>query len=485
MQKGEFESYAPVTAFSSIRIFLIVALMFGWATCVVDFANAFVQAKLEVDAWMHLPRGFYSKSKGKTCLKLVRSLYGDVFSPRLWYQHLRKVFLELGFIQSEIDPCLFLKPTMFVIVHVDDCGIAYKDEEIVNEFILQLKEKGLELTREESFEEYLGIIYQRKEKKIILTQTGLINKILKALDLQKCKPNVTPAATESLGIDPDGEPMKESWSYPSIVGMLLYLSCNTRPDIAFAVSQVARFTHAPEESHAKAVKMIGRYLAGTSDKGTIISCPTTFGLQSFSDSDFAGLFKRDPDHSPSSSKSRSGYIIKFCGCPLLWKSKLQPTIALSTSEAEYYSLSQLMRALIPICSLLKNFFSIVIPPERFMTLARHIPCVVLVDNTSALSLARDQQVTARTRHYHFRYHFFWSNIGTRGLRISVEYVSTDEQDADFLTKGVPRLPFECNRIVCRVGDILVNRLASEGRVKNDPKTFDLPRLELIKFVGRR
>ena len=231
--------------------------------------------------------------------------------------------------------------------------------------------------------------------------------------------------------------------------------------------------------------MIGRNLAGTSDKGTIISCPTTFGLQSFSDSDFAGLFKRDPDHSPSSSKSRSGYIIKFCGCPLLWKSKLQPTIALSTSEAEYYSLSQLMRALIPICSLLKNFFSIVIPPERFMTLARHIPCVVLVDNTSALSLARDQQVTARTRHYHFRYHFFWSNIGTRGLRISVEYVSTDEQDADFLTKGVPRLPFECNRIVCRVGDILVNRLASEGRVKNDPKTFDLPRLELIKFVGRR
>ena len=71
LQKGEFESYAPVTAFSSIRIFLIVALMFGWATCVVDVANAFVQAKLEVDVWMHLPRGFYSKSKGKTCLKLV------------------------------------------------------------------------------------------------------------------------------------------------------------------------------------------------------------------------------------------------------------------------------------------------------------------------------------------------------------------------------------------------------------------------------
>ena len=186
--------------------------------------------------------------------------------------------------------------------------------------------------------------------------------------------------------------MKESWSYPSVVGMLLYLSCNTRPDIAFSVSQVARFTHVPKQSHAKAVKMIGRYLAGTCDKGTVISCPKSFGFQCFSDSDFAGLFKRDPDFSPSSSKSRSGYIIKFCECPLLWKSQLQPTIALSTSEAEYYSLSQSMRALIPIYSLLKHFFSIVVPPRRFVTLTRTIPCTVLVDNTSALTLARDQQI---------------------------------------------------------------------------------------------
>ena len=67
LQKGEFESYAPVTVFSSIRIFLIVALMFGWNTCVIHFNNAFVQAKLDVDAWMHLPRGFIQRVK----LKLV------------------------------------------------------------------------------------------------------------------------------------------------------------------------------------------------------------------------------------------------------------------------------------------------------------------------------------------------------------------------------------------------------------------------------
>jgi hypothetical protein len=49
-------------------------------------------------------------------------------------------------------------------------------------------------------------------------------------------------------MDPDGELMTEEWSYPSIVGMLLYLSTNTRPDIAFAVSQVARFSYSPQNS---------------------------------------------------------------------------------------------------------------------------------------------------------------------------------------------------------------------------------------------
>ena len=83
--------------------------------------------------------------------------------------------------------------------------------------------------------------------------------------------------------------MKESWSYPSVVGMLLYLCSNTRPDISFAVSQVARFTHAPKQSHATAVKTIVRYLSGTMNKGTIVMLPGTFRLTCFPDSDFASL----------------------------------------------------------------------------------------------------------------------------------------------------------------------------------------------------
>jgi hypothetical protein len=78
--------------------------------------------------------------------------------------------------------------------------------------------------------------------------------------MQDCNLNYTLALQLSLGTDPDGEPMDEFWSYRSIVGMLLYLSTNTGPDITYAVSQVARFNHNPKKSHASAIKTIIRYL---------------------------------------------------------------------------------------------------------------------------------------------------------------------------------------------------------------------------------
>ena len=97
------------------------------------------------------------------------------------------------------------------------------------------------LTKESTFAEFLGIQYKALDNgDVQLTQQGLIKKVIAAAGLEECKPNRIPA-TEQLGKDEDGEDMKESWSYPSIIGMLLYLSTNTRPDIIFAVSQADVF----------------------------------------------------------------------------------------------------------------------------------------------------------------------------------------------------------------------------------------------------
>jgi len=100
--------------------------------------------------------------------------------------------------------------------------------------------------------------------------------------MRDCNPNKVPASTEALGSDPNGEPMDEAWNYKSIIGMLIYLTTNTRPNIAYSISQVARFSHIPKKSHATAVKMILCYLKGSANNGTIIKLQDQLTLEAYS-----------------------------------------------------------------------------------------------------------------------------------------------------------------------------------------------------------
>jgi hypothetical protein len=444
LQEGEFETYAPVVAFSTVRLFLVLSLTLNWYTCSIDFSNAFVQATLEEPVWIHLPRGFNSSrtGPGKTCLRLCRSLYGLSVAPKLWYEHLFAFFLADGFQQSEYDKCLLFKKDMLIIAYVDDSGIASVRKSDVDDLIKRLTDAGFKLTREGSFSEFLGIKFEKDSvaNTITLTQKGLINKIIKVTGMVDCNPNWVPASQQCLGSDPDGEPMVEEWIYPSVVGMLLYLSGNTRPDIAFAVSQVARFNHAPKQSHATAIKMIVRYLSRTFDKGTIVRPTGTLRIDCWCDSDFCGLYRQEPDVNPISVKSRTGYIITLGGCPLIWKSQLQTEISLSTLESEYVCLSHTMRVLLPIRRML---IEVALVLELSSTLQATIHAEVFEDNNGALLLATNQRITSRTKYLLVKWHFFWSHINNGDAKVSK--VPTELQDADYFTKGLPRESFERNR----------------------------------------
>ena len=327
LQEGEFDTFAPVVNSSMIHIVLCLSMLLQWEMVCVDFSNAFVQAQLKDPVWIHLPCGFKTDRQGPTCLRLEKSLYGLSVAPRLWFEKLLEALLEDVFKQSNDDQCLFLKPDMIMFLWVDDCGISCKTMKGIDLFIERLKKKGFNLTKDSSFSEYLGINFVRDEKNgsITMTQPGLINKVIPATGIGDCNPNHAPAAKETLGNNPEEAVMEESWGYSAVVGMLLYLSPNTRPDIAFAVSQVARFSSCPKQSHTRAVKKLIRYLAGTINKGVIFTPNSQhFKLECYVDADFAGLHgSSEPQNSPLSARSRMGYIIFFGNCPLVWKSKLQ------------------------------------------------------------------------------------------------------------------------------------------------------------------
>ena len=298
----------------------------------------------------------------------MKSLYGLAEAPRLWYLHLFDALVnKLGFTQSKIDPCLLMKRGMMIVVFVDDCAISYQHEKEYTKFIADLRSNGFELTEEGEFSKFLGINFKRKDNTIHMTQTGLIERIAAATGLTNANPNHTPTNQDALGKDLEGPAMTDEWSYRSIVGMLLYLSTNTRPDIAFAVSQVARFSNNPKQSHATAIKTIVRYLIGTKDKGTLVTPTGKLDIQLYVDADFAGLFKKEHESDPDSARSRTGYILLLGGFPLIWKSQLQSKIALSTLEAEYSALSSASRALIPICELLFEIARTVTLPKSLVT----------------------------------------------------------------------------------------------------------------------
>ena len=130
--------------------------------------------------------------------------------------------------------------------------------------------------------------------------------------------------------------------------MLQYLQGNSRPDIIFAVSQVARYTHIPKRLHELALERIGQYLKGTLDKGLVLKPKDSFEVDCYVDADFAGLWPHEEKLDPNCFKSRTGYVVCLADCPIVWKSRLQETIAMSTYMSEYIALSTAMKELLPL-----------------------------------------------------------------------------------------------------------------------------------------
>ena len=205
-----------------------------------------------------------------------------------------------------------------------------------------------------------------------------------------------------------------------------------RPDITLATQQCARFCDNPSREHEEAIKRICRYLLLTRDKGLNFKLDKSKGLECFVDADWAGSWTFDPSHDPLSTRSRTGFVITYAGCPILWKSKIQSLVALSTTEAEYIALSTALRDVIHIINLMTDIQSNGFPLHGCTP---KIKCRTFEDNKSYIKLATDHKTRPRTKHLSLRLHHFRSHIVNK--TISVEYISTKDQVADIFTNLWP------------------------------------------------
>jgi hypothetical protein len=255
--------------------------------------------------------------------------------------------------------------------------------------------------------------------------------------MSNATPKSTPASEQPLGSDKEGLPFDEEWSYPAAVGMLLYISSNTRPDIQFAVHQVARFSHSPRKSHGQAVKRIVQYLIETRTRRLVFTPDLTTGLDCYVDANFAGMYGYEDEQDPVSVKSCTGFVLTLYGCPVIWSSKLQAEITLSSTAAEYVAFSMAMRELLPMRVLLQELADKLTLPSIGDSLVRS---VVFEDNQGCLSLVKVPKMSPRNKYLALKYHFFRSHIGEDKGIVAV-YIPTKEQHADIFTKGLPPAQF--------------------------------------------
>ena len=438
-----FETWSPVVQWSTIRLMMILSAKLGLKSAQADITAAFVHATVEKgeNIYVRQPRGFVGDPA--YCLKLNRALYGLRQAPRYFFQHLKKRIEICGATQSHLDPCLFIGPNIIVITYVDDLLIYSRDSKNIQEFLHNMKQENIDLREEGTAEGFLGVNIERDERNkiITLTQSGLSKRIIEALGL--CGSNSvscsTPAETAALPKDADGTMASGAINYPSVVGMLLYLSGHSRPDIAFAVHQCARYTFQPRLKHEIALKRIGRYLKGTADKGLILRPSDDMGIECYPDADFAGLWSHENPHDPHCARSRTGFVIRLAQCPVVWSSKLQTEITLSTMEAEYVAMSVACKTLFPIIDMVRDLgekLGLDVDDKTKFYVKIH------EDNVGALTLGRlePRRMTPRSKHYAIKYHWFREQIGPRG--ISLHKIESAEQLGDIFTKGLGPLLFQ-------------------------------------------
>lgn len=215
--------------------------------------------------------------------------------------------------------------------------------------------------------------------------------------------------------------------FREVVGSLMWIANQTRPDISNAVRAVARHSHEPKKSHWKAAQKILNYLLETAHLALKFDKEVTDGVGTlvYVDADFASK--------ATDRRSVSGALVLVAGCPVAWFSRTQKCVTLSTSEAEYVAMGDGVKEALFVNGVLK----FLMPSKKIDQIE------VLEDNEGAIALAENPLSSGNSKHIDIRHHFL------RGLTedgvLAIRHVPSEKQHADVLTKALPRELFQSHR----------------------------------------
>jgi hypothetical protein len=149
-----FETFAPLVQWMTVRVILIMTILLNLENKQINYTAAFMQAPIDHDVYVKIPKLFQTAGK---VWKLKRALYGLKDAPRAYFLHTKGKIEELGFRQSNADPCLFISPTVICLIYVHDALFIYKSPEEVNILTKKMKDLGMLFEEESDVAGYLGV----------------------------------------------------------------------------------------------------------------------------------------------------------------------------------------------------------------------------------------------------------------------------------------------------------------------------------------
>ena len=327
------ETFCPVVRMESFRTLVALSTQHNLELHHVDVTTAFLNGVLEEEVFMRQPEGYTKPEEEHLVCKLSKSIYGLKQSPRCWNTALHAHLVKMNFEQLHSDPCIYKSKTegdcFYIGVYVDDIVLAGRDEARIQE-VKQMLARKFDIKDLGRLTHFLGMSVVQDQGALTtwIGQPAYTKKLLGKQKMGDCKPVGTPVSPGShLVKATDDEDAVEQQLYQSLVGSLMYLSVCTRPDLAYAVGILARFSSKPNRSHWTAAKRVLRYLKGTANHGIAFTKSESGECLGYSDADWAG--------DQEDRKSTSGYLFQMAGGPVSWKSRKQDSVALSTAEAEY------------------------------------------------------------------------------------------------------------------------------------------------------
>ncbi|CAM8902732.1 unnamed protein product [Rhodiola kirilowii] len=267
----------------------------------------------------------------------------------------------------------------------------------------------------------VNIIRDKRNKKIYLSQSDYLNKVVDKFAMRSAKPASIPLGghlelTKADCPKIDQEKLKMSnIPYDVAVGSVMYDMLCTRPDLAFSISVLSRFMSNPSENHWLGMKYWLRYLSSTANLGLVYAdFDSKHDIVGYVDSDYAS--------NKDNRKSTTSFFFTWAGNCISWKSQLQSIVALSLIEAEYIAATETVKEAIWLMGMIKEIQGV-----------SRVP-ILHMDSQSALYLCKDPVYHERTKHIDVRFHFIRDTVESK--EVEIRKILGDVNPADFGTKIV-------------------------------------------------